>query len=101
MNLIQILLPVADNSGEPFPPHQFAGLKQELLDRFGGVTVFSQGPAEGFWQGENGTSRDQIVIFEVMTDELDEPWWRDLRARLEADFRQDEVVIRAQEMRRL
>jgi hypothetical protein len=101
MNLIQILLPIADNAGEPFPPHQFAGLKQELLDRFGGVTVFSQGPAEGVWQGENGTSRDEIVIFEVMAETLDEGWWRDLRTRLEDEFRQDEVVIRAQAIRRL
>jgi hypothetical protein len=101
MNLIQILLPVADNDGKAIPKEMFSDLRKELTDRFGGVTVFSQGPAEGFWKGEDGTDRDRIVVFEIMADEIDEPWWRVLRERLESEFRQEELVVRAQEIRRL
>ncbi|EYD77889.1 hypothetical protein Rumeso_00616 [Rubellimicrobium mesophilum DSM 19309] len=101
MHLIQILLPTADNAGQPFPRSLFTALRRELTARFGGVTVYARGPAEGFWDADDGQSRDDIVIFEVMADALDELWWRATRESLERDFRQDEVVIRAQEVRRL
>ena len=51
MHLVQILLPTADNDGQPFPSDWFRDLRQDLTDRFGGVTVYAQAPAEGFWQG--------------------------------------------------
>jgi hypothetical protein len=101
VHLIQILLPVADNDGRAFSPAMFSRLRRELTGRFGGVTVHSQAPAEGFWQGEGGPTEDDVVLFEVMAEEVDEPWWRVLRERLERDFRQEEVVIRALPIRRL
>ena len=101
MHLVQILLPTADNDGHPFPSDWFRDLRQDLTDRFGGVTVYAQAPAEGFWQGGESTSRDDIVIFEVMCASLDEPWWHNRRARLEAQFRQDLVIVRAQDIRLL
>ncbi|TNC60533.1 hypothetical protein [Rubellimicrobium roseum] len=87
MHLVQILLPTADNDGQPFPAEQFQALRRELTDRFGGATVYAQAPAEGFWQGGPATRRDEIVIFEVMCETLDEPWWRARRQALEAEFR--------------
>ena len=101
MHLVQILLPTADNDGHPFPSDWFRDLRQELTSRFGGVTVYAQAPAEGFWQGGESTSRDEIVIFEVMCDNLDEPWWHARRTRLETQFRQDQVIVRAQDVRLL
>ena len=99
--LVEILLPTADNDGRPFPHDHFVALRQELLDRFGGVTVFSRNPAEGFWDGGERTDRDDIVIFEVMCEELDPGWWRALAERLERRFRQETVVIRARPIRLL
>ena len=101
MHLIQILLPTADNAGQPFPRSLFTDLRRELTSRFGGITVYARGPAQGFWEGGEGQSHNDIVIFEVMAEDLDVPWWRARRESLERDFRQDEVVIRAQEVRRL
>ena len=98
MHLVQILLPVADNEGRRFPSERFEALRRELTERFGGATVFSRSPAEGFWQGGEGTSRDDIVIFEAMSETLDEGWWRERRRALEREFRQETVVVRAQEM---
>lgn len=101
MHLIQVLLPTADNAGHPFPHSLFNTLRHDLTERFGGVTIYARGPAEGFWGGEDGPSRDDIVIFEIMTEDLDVLWWRDKRRSLEREFRQDEVVIRAQGFQRL
>ena len=100
-HLVQVLLPLADNEGRRFPPAPYAVLARELTERFGGVTVHSRGPAQGFWQGEERTSRDDIVVVEVMVETLDEGWWSRRREALEREFRQDSVVVRALPMRRL
>ncbi len=100
-HLVQILLPLSDNAGRRFPAGLYAALARELTDRFGGVTVYARGPAEGFWQGEDRTSRDDIVVVEVMVEALDEGWWRARREALERDFRQDSVLVRALPARRL
>ena len=101
MHLVQILLPLYDNAGAPLPRGLFTKVREELAGAFGGLTAFTRAPAEGLWQDEGETTRDDIVIFEVMTDALDEGWWRAYRAKLERRFRQDVVVIRAQETRLL
>jgi hypothetical protein len=94
--LIQILLPVYDNDGQPFGAEPFAETRQELTDRFGGLTAYLRAPAKGVWKTDEGEeSRDDIVIFEVMSDEIAPDWWRNYRRRLEARFRQDAIVIRA------
>ena len=53
-------------------------------------------PARGLWRDDAGeTTRDDIVIFEVMTGELDRVWWGSFRKDLERRFRQDSVIVRA------
>ena len=37
-----------------------------------------------------------MLVLEVMADELDRDWWGRYRRELEARFRQDEIVVRAQ-----
>jgi hypothetical protein len=44
---------------------------------------------------------DDIVVFELMTDPLDRPWWEAYRHGLEQSFAQDEIVIRAVAITRL
>lgn len=94
MHLFQILLPVQDNTGQPFPQKELDGLKDELASEHSGVTAYVQSPAEGLWRQAGETDRDQVVIFEVMAEELDLPRWRKRRAELERRFRQDQVIIR-------
>ena len=96
MHLVQILLPLADNEGRRFPREPYGRVRAELVGRFGGLTAFTRAPAEGLWAEGGGTSRDEIVVFEVMVEELDRDWWRTYRRGLEARFRQDAIVIRAQ-----
>jgi hypothetical protein len=40
--------------------------------------------------------RDDIIVFEVMVQELKKTWWSRYRKELEARFRQDAILIRAQ-----
>jgi hypothetical protein len=47
------------------------------------------------------TERDDIVIYEVMVDSIDSEWWAAYRRELESRFVQEELVIRAHEIRRL
>ena len=96
MHLIQILLPLYDKEGVPFGPGHYRRVRDELSDRYGGLTAFSRAPAEGVWDDDGERHRDDIVVYEVMAQELDADWWREYRTRLEAEFRQDSIVIRAQ-----
>jgi hypothetical protein len=94
VHLFQILLPVKDNVGQPFAQKDFDDVKNELATEYGGVTAYLQAPAEGLWRETGETDTDRIVIFEVMTKEIDLPRWRKRRAELEMRFRQEKVVIR-------
>ena len=94
MHLFQILLPRADNTGQPFAREDFDRVKEELAADFEGVTAYLQAPAEGLWREGGQTDNDDIVIFEVMAEEIDLQDWRRRRAVLERRFRQDKVIIR-------
>ena len=66
MHLVQILLPVYDNDGRAFGREAFAGVREELTGRFGGVTAHLRSPAEGAWRDPGGgVDRDDVVILEV------------------------------------
>ena len=96
MYLVQILLPLYDNQGHAFEAREYVDLRHELADRFGGVTAYTRAPARGVWRDEAGeTTRDDIVIFEVMTETLDRAWWTQFRQALERRYRQDSVIVRA------
>jgi len=101
-HLVQLLLPLYDNAGRAFPAEHYTAIRDELTERFGGLTAYSRSPAQGLWQEPEGPpKRDDIVVYEVMTDTLDRAWWRDYRRTLERRFAQDELVIRSQTVERL
>ena len=95
-HLVQILLPLATHEGQPIEPRTFEVVKDELIQRYGGLTAYTRSPAEGRWRGERAA--DDVVVFEVMCSDLDRYWWNAYRRRLEAEFRQRSVVIRAEPM---
>ncbi len=102
MHLIHILLPLKDNEGKPLGQKLFGAVADELTEMFGGLTAHTRAPAEGLWkEGPTGTDKDEIVIYEVMADELDEGWWGMYRVKLEKRFKQEKVVVRAQEIKLL
>jgi hypothetical protein len=97
MYLVQILLPTYDNGGRRFERGLFEAVRAELTERYGGVTAFVQSPALGLWRDEERgtTTRDEMVLVEVMTARLNRTWWRRYRRELEARFRQEAIVVRA------
>jgi hypothetical protein len=97
MHIVQLLLPLNDNEGTPLPRDLFASVRQELVDRFGGLTAYTRAPARGLWDDDRGdTRKDDLVIYEVMLESLDVAWWGDYRMQLEARFAQQSLVVRTQ-----
>jgi hypothetical protein len=102
MHLIHILLPLKDNKGKPLALKLFRTVADEMTEKFGGVTAHTRAPAEGLWKESNAkTNLDEIVIYEVMAEELDEKWWAKYRAKLEKRFKQESLIVRAEEIRLL
>jgi hypothetical protein len=105
MHLVELILPVRDNQGAAFARSHFDQVRDELVQRFGGVTAFLRAPAEGVWKeapaDDQEAVRDDVVIYEVMTQQLDRAWWRAYRQDLTARFAQEDLVIRATAIERL
>lgn len=96
MHLIQLLLPVYHNDGEPVPSELFEQVHRELADQFGGLTVYSRAPAEGTWRDDDARKvQDELLLFEVMAADVDRGWWREYQQRLEQCFAQQEILIRS------
>jgi hypothetical protein len=101
MHLVQLLLPLKDQDGKPFPRSQYRKIREVLTERFGGLTAYTRAPAEGLWDEGDQVWIDDIVVYEVMVPDLDRPWWAAYRAGLEEAFDQEELVVRAQVIERL
>jgi hypothetical protein len=100
--LVQILLPLYDNNGVRFGEDAFARTRAELLEQFGGITVYQRAPARGLWKTDDGeVAKDDVAVFEVMAGDLDREWWNGYRQELERRFRQDAIVVRAVEQQLL
>ena len=96
-HLVQILLPLQTQSGVAVAPEQFARVRVELTEKFGGVTASSRSPATGLWKREedNAIERDQVIMVEVVTENLDRAWWDKYRQQLETRFGQEVIHARA------
>ena len=102
MHLIRLLLPLHDNNKQEFPVAYFLKVREELTNRFGGMTAFVRSPAVGLWKEDtNKVSRDNMVMFEVMSNQLDKEWWSNYRTQLQKEFRQEELLIWASDVTKL
>jgi hypothetical protein len=96
VHLIQVLVPVRDNAGHPYPRELHQSLGAELTERFGGLTAYTRSPAIGVWKAEpQRTEHDEIVVYEVMAERLDRDWWAGFRTRWERRLGQEVLVVRA------
>ena len=93
MYLIQILLPVPARTPDQTT---LSKTREELADRFGGVTAYARTPAEGIWVSPEGTKeRDTMLMVEVFTEGFDRVWWKAYSKTLAERFKQEEIHIRA------
>jgi len=102
MYLIQILLPLYANNGSPFPQEEYLRVRNELTERFGGLTTYVRSPAEGLWkEAGSATVYDDIVIYEVMSEQLERPWWHTYRENLATRFQQEVLIVRVSKVQLL
>jgi hypothetical protein len=102
MHLIQLLLPLHDNDKQAFPTAYFNKVREDLTSRFGGVTAFIRSPAVGLWkENSEATNRDEVIMFEVLTEQLQKNWWADYREQLQERFRQEEILVWASNITKL
>jgi hypothetical protein len=94
MCLIEVFLPLSYNDGKKIGQSKFVDLEENLIAKFGGVTIYARSPAFGSYDDGEQTKRDEISVVEVMTDDFDQGWWRRLREELELSFEQKEILIR-------
>ena len=100
--LVQVLLPTHRRSGTPIASEEFARVRVELTERFGGVTAYSRSPATGLWKRDDEQiERDQVIMIEVVVEEFDPRWWEEYRKDLERRFGQEEVHARALAMEQI
>lgn len=102
-HLIQILLPTQSNGGSPIPPEQFARVRVELTEKFGGVTAYTRSPGTGLWKRDEDDTieRDQVIMVEVVVETFDREWWTAYRGQLEQRFGQEEVHARVLPMEQI
>jgi hypothetical protein len=102
-HLIQILLPTQSRDGANVAPEQFARVRVELTERFGGVTAYSRSPATGLWKRDedDAIERDQVIMVEVVVEVFDRDWWTGYREQLEQRFGQEEVHARVLAMEQI
>lgn len=93
--LIQMLLPTKSSS-VAFADDLIHKTRQELTERFGGLTAYMRAPAAGVWTSPDGhVEEDSVVMIEVLSDEFDVAWWRSYAEVLKDRFRQQTIHIRA------
>src|ERR1700704_1069755 len=96
MHLVQLLLPLYNNAGRRLAKTLYTQVRDELVERFGGMTGYTRAPVSGLWQASEGrTVRDELIVYEVMVETIDEQWWRQYRGTLENRFQQESLVVRA------
>ncbi len=95
MHLVQLLLPLYNNSGMQFDANIYTEVRNELVNRFGGITAYTRVPVHGLWQESRQIVRDDLVIYEIMVETLEEVWWRRYRIDLENRFQQQALIVRA------
>lgn len=94
MVLIQLLLPTRTSDGNAAT--QLETTRQELIERFAGLTAYLRSPAKGLWTAPDGeVEADDVVMVEVVTSEFDRAWWKDYAATLAARFKQQVIHVRA------
>ncbi len=77
-------------------------MRDQLTERFGGITTYVHSPAEGSWkESKHSTVHDAIVIYEVMAEKLDRKWWTEYRQELAKRFRQELLIVRVSEVQLL
>ena len=95
MYIVNIYLPQVNNAGMLFNEEIYLNIRQELIQKFGGLTQYDQMPAIGYWKenADKPIHKDLVIHYEVICHRLTKKYWAELRTRLEHIFQQTQVLI--------
>jgi hypothetical protein len=94
--LIQMLLPTKRADGAAFGDDVLGQTRDELIERFGGLTAYMRSPAAGAWTSPEGrVEEDSVVMIEVIADTFNVAWWRPYADKLKQRFAQESIHVRA------
>jgi hypothetical protein len=91
MNEYDLYVPLIVD-GKRLPAVKLASLKQKLIKEFGGLTYFPQ-KTKGFWKMGGATFQDDIVILRVLTGKSCRTFWKELKADLQKQWKQEQILI--------
>lgn len=94
MKEYELYLPLYLNDGTPVQDEFIAALGERLVAEFGGCTFFPQ-PNKGLWKMGNVVFRDDVVIFRVLTADVDaaRSFFRELKSTLMRELHQEAILI--------
>jgi len=96
----EIHLPLNFADGTLVPDELFAAVRDELISRFGGLTILPpSSPAQGWWKSENVLYRDDILIYRVTTIGDEDQFFQQYKRSLAEQFKQQEIWIERVEAR--
>lgn len=99
MVLVQLLLPTKSAERATFSDELLRRTRQELIDRFGGLTAYTRSPAAGVWTSPEGNvEEDTMVMIEVLAESVDASWWQSYAETLKRRFNQQTIHIRASDV---
>jgi hypothetical protein len=94
--LIQMLLPTKSDYGVAFDDAMLERTRDELIQRFGGLTAYLRSPASGAWTSPQGrVEEDRVVMIEVLAPTFDRNWWRGYATTFKKRFSQESIHMRA------
>ena len=90
----EILLPLKFNNGAPISEDALARTKDEILERFDGLTVVPQSVL-GIWKSEGQRYEDELVRFVIDVDDTEENqfFFANLKTVLLERFEQLEIYM--------
>lgn len=96
----ELLIPVADNQGRPFPWPKIERVSSTLLERFEGCRSQPLTPYLGFWKFRGRVYREGLLLFTVDAPRADESlgWMLAYKERLKRQFQQIDIYLAVSEL---
>ena len=91
----RIMIPKADNNGVEFPEELHEETREELIDKFGGLTVVPW--CRGFWKQGDTVIKDHMDMYIVCGEACDN-WLLQFSYDLKFRYRQDAIFITESEV---
>ena len=79
------------NDGSTIEPEKFHETKEELVNRFGGLSIIPK--SQGIWEGSGIIYEEDNVIFQVDFEGDEADFFKDYKEILKKRFEQEEIYI--------